>query len=181
METNTYVSEIINHFKYKKCFNEIINYNGIFFYFSIKYQFEETDCDNGFHLEISTDNFDNRCTYDILFDKYFYIEKSEIMMVIIYLKNMITKDGFIYSKITDKIYDTIEEMNIRENIVKDRCLFFNIEITICSVCYDECSTTLRCGHCLCRKCSIKLSEKPKIPLCPICRKSFFKDDSDDDN
>lgn len=88
----------------------------------------------------------------------------------VYLDNDINSD--LYTHIMHKKYGLVEFT------IEDNCLLVNFKnckkpntnISLndeCSVCYDKCNTTLKCGHFLCSEC-IKNWLQPN-DTCPICR------------
>jgi hypothetical protein len=162
-ESNSYVLDIIENIKEYKHFRDTVYYNGIHFLLHI-----EEDA-----LRIRADDLCDESDYACLFDEKF--KNTELIDVIKVLQNMITKEGFIYSKMLDKIFKTEEDKIKAEDKIKCKNEFYKMESKNCSVCFDECYSQLRCDHNICRKCFKQL----KKHICPICRIKIYKDEDEE--
>ncbi len=177
METidNEYISEIIKNVESYDHFDDYVTLNHIKFYVEIKKNIDiDIPHDIWYSVNIKTDSVINSCIYKDLF--YTRID-TNLIDVITVLQNMITKDGFIYSKMLDKIFSTKEIKNEVENRHKGKNIFFKIETTICSVCLEDCILESKCKHIICRECFIKIKDRK----CPVCRQYFYESDNENDN
>jgi hypothetical protein len=139
-------------------------------------------------VQIETHSMKDHTDYDKLFFKIGATGAPAIEIFQL-LHDMIDKDvGFHYSKITDTIYKTKEEMIEAEKPALDRDFYYKKETEKCCICYDNVGTSLRCKHPICRQCFFKVKkEKCNCSVsCPICREKIFDmeehdHDSGDDN
>jgi hypothetical protein len=78
---------------------------------------------------------------------------------------------FMYSKITEKIYPTIEDFKEEEESEISMYNFQKITIDTCSVCFENTKTKTSCHHSLCYICMCRMYKTKRNPfiLCPICR------------
>jgi hypothetical protein len=103
-----------------------------------------------------------------------------------FLHNFFNTDGSIkYSKITDQIYNSDDELIYNNNLEIAKQTLIN-KVSECCVCNENNNVLTKCGHNLCRFCFSKMYKIEKCCrdnnhciniekkiLCPVCKRDIY--------
>ena len=146
--------------------NEVINEGGITRILLDNFDYKQTQqavnfINNRFETESSGGITENN-----ILEYKEYNENNQIIFHLNYLNGK--RDGYCVSGKYIFFYKNDKKV----------CVLINEEKTYdkCCVCYYETKTQTLCEHYICKNCIQKLIDSSLLNTCPLCRKSFIKND-----
>lgn len=102
----------------------------------------------------------------------FYVEDCDPIDLLHDVYEIFNTDGKLkYSRITDNVYTSDEELKKEEDYKLAEYFFMRKVVENCSVCMEPNTVKTSCNHNLCRYCAKLLGNKFR---CPVCRGKLSK-------